>query len=122
MPPKISKDKATSGRRITVEEMAEILSRANKDRKDIIGNPNVLDTYNSPIESKTKKYFSKSAILGAPEKIFEIVKENPSWGPARISSALSMKGILLTRQSVFRFLAKHNLSLKSDRQKWSGNQ
>ena len=115
-------DNKVRGRRITVEEMAEILKRVNKTQGNLINNPTILNEYNkSPIEKK-KKYFSKAAALGATERILSLVLINPNWGPTKLSNILMLEDISLTRQSVHKILAKHKLNLRKLRKIWVENQ
>lgn len=116
-----SKNKTASGRRISVNEMAEILTRINKNNGPASENPTLLSEYNSKAIEKSKKYYSKSAALGAPAKILSLVKENPKLGPKKLARALLLNEVQLTPQSVYRILAKYNLNLRSQRIKWVEN-
>jgi len=113
-------------RQITIAEFAEILDRVAEKLKSKTVRPLAqLPDQRAPEEicqAKPKKYFSKAAALGAPEKILALVALNPERGTQRLKKSLAEQGISLSRQSIHKILLKHNLNCPAMRKAWQATQ
>ncbi len=113
-------------RRLTMEEFAEILDGVAEKLKSKTVLPLDPFTEQSATEeiyqAKPKKYFSKAAALGTPEKILALVASDPGWGTKKLANALADQGISLSRQSIYKILRKHNLNLPGMRKAWQAAQ
>lgn len=113
-------------RRLTMSELREILDKVTATRK------NITECFAAPIaetrtrkkicRAKPRKYFSKAAEVGAPEKILALVAMNPEWGTLRLKKSLADQGVSLSRQSIHKILLKHNLNLPVMRKAWQATQ
>ena len=114
-------------RRLTMAELSEILDSVSAKRKDETALSPVAPlvekkTHQEIHRAKPKKYVSKAAALGAPEKILALVALNPEWGTQRLAKSLSDQGISLSRQSIHKILLKHNLNRPAMRKAWQAMQ
>lgn len=113
-------------RRLTMAELSEILDSVAAKRKTITVcpiTPLVETRVRQEIyQPKPKKYFSKAAALGVPEKILVLVASDPGWGTKKLANALADQGISLSRQSIHKILRKHNLNLPGMRKAWQAAQ
>ena len=113
-------------RRLTMAELAEILDGVAEKLKSRTVLPFApLTEQRVPEEInqiKPKKYFSKAAALGAPEKILSLVALNPEWGPQRLAKSLADQGISLSCQSIYRILRKYKLNHLTMRKAWQTTQ
>lgn len=113
-------------RRLTMAELSEILDSVAAKRRSVMVCP--VDPFVETriqlknYEPKPKKYFSKTAALGAPEKILALVASDPGWGTKKLANALADQGISLSRQSIHKILCKHNLNLPGMRKAWQAAQ
>ena len=113
-------------RRLTVEEFAEILDGVAEKLKSKTVRPFVplaeQGAQEVVYQAKPKKYFSKAAAFGAPEKILALVALNSEWGTQRLKKSLAEQGISLSRQSIHKILLKHNLNRPAMRKAWQARQ
>ncbi len=113
-------------RRLTIAEFAEILDGvAEKLKSKTVRSLAPLAEQRAAekiYQAKPKKYFSKAAALGAPEKILALVAFNPKWGTQRLATSLSEQGISLSRQSIHKILLKYNLNRPAMRKAWQARQ
>ncbi|MBI5655628.1 MAG: helix-turn-helix domain-containing protein [Geobacter sp.] len=73
-------------------------------------------------QAKPKNYVSKTAALGATEKILTLVKQCPEWGTKKIADALRLQEVSLSRQSIHKILLKYNLNRPAMRKAWQATQ
>lgn len=113
-------------RRLTVAEFAAILDSVAEKMKSKTVRPLVqFAEQRAPeviYQAKPKKYFSKAAAFGAPEKILALVALNPERGTQRLKKSLAEQGISLSRQSIHKILLKHNLNRPAMRKAWQATQ
>lgn len=113
-------------RRLTMAELAEILDGVAERLKSKTARPLALHAEQGAPEeicqAKPKKYFSKAAALGAPEKILALVALNPERGTQRLKKSLADQGISLSRQSIHKILLKYNLNRPAMRKAWQATQ
>ncbi|MDA8428272.1 MAG: hypothetical protein M0T70_03350 [Geobacteraceae bacterium] len=113
-------------RRLTMAEFAEILDGVAEKLKSKTVRPLAPLAEQSATEeiyqAKPKKYISKIALLGAPEKILALVALNPERGTQRLKKSLAEQGISLSRQSIHKILLKHNLNRPAMRKAWQATQ
>lgn len=114
-------------RRLTLAELSKILDSVAAKRKDERLLSPVAPFVEKKIrqeiyQAKPKKYFSKAAAFGAPEKILALVALNPELGTQRLKKSLAEQGISLSRQSIHKILLKHNLNRPAMRKAWQARQ
>lgn len=77
------------------------------------------------LTTKTRKHFSKTAALGATEKILANVLANvaqyPEWGTKKLADSLDLQGVSLSRQAIHTILVRHNLNRALLRKAWRYN-
>lgn len=89
--------------------------RTSVSRFDLLESKGLLTT-------KTRKHFSKTAALGATEKILALVAQYPEWGTKKLADFLADQGISLNRQSIHKILIKYNLNHPAMRKAWQDTQ
>ena len=113
-------------RRLTMAEFAEILDGvAEKLKSKTVRSLVPLAEERAAeriYQAKPKKYFSKAAAFGAPEKILALVALNPERGTQRLKKSLAEQGISLSRQSIHKILLEHNLNRPAMRKAWQARQ
>lgn len=112
---------AVKRRRLTMVELAEILNGVTQPQQNVPLNASTHLKNIMSLPANARNYFSKSAALGAPEKILTLVAQYPEWGAKKLADFLKVEEICLSRQSIHKFLAKHNLNRRSLRTSWKHN-
>ena len=109
-------------RRLTMAELSEILDGVGKPSgKEGVSRFDLLESKVS-LTTRTRKRFSKTAALGATEKILALVAKYPEWGTKKLAESLNLQGVSLSRQAIHTILARNNLNRSSMRKTWSNNQ
>ncbi len=109
-------------RRLTMAELAEILDSVGKPSgKEGVSRFDLLES-KGPLTTRTREHFSKTAALGATEKILALVAQYPECGTKKLADSLVLQGVSLSRQAIHTILVKHNLNRASMRKTWSKNQ